>query len=74
MIVEKKMLPVPVGWSPQVYPKQDIHNMKPYIYSPLPDIPRLNLPGSQNVVTQNDNNYLNSDAQNPYSSNQLASN
>lgn len=53
IVVEKKSIPVPQNWSPQVFPKLQVQNMKPYMYSPLPQIPFLNMPGGQNIVMNN---------------------
>lgn len=50
MIVEKKPMPPPANWSPQVFPKIICHNMKPYMYNPLQQIQYLNMPGNNNIV------------------------
>lgn len=50
MIVEKKQMPPPQNWYPQVYPVITCQNMKPYVYTPLPQIPFLNMPGNQNII------------------------
>lgn len=51
VVVEKKTLPPPSVWNPKVYPQVLCENMKPYIYSPLPQIPFLNMPGDTTVKT-----------------------
>lgn len=53
IVVEKKSIPVPQNWSPQVFPKLQVQNMKPYLYNPLAQIPFLNMPGGQNIVMGN---------------------
>lgn len=50
MIVLKKSLPPPPNWNPQVYPKINFTNLKPYIYNPLPQISYLNMPGNNHIV------------------------
>lgn len=43
-------MPPPQNWYPQMFPKIQVQNMKPYVYTPLPQIPYLNMPGNQNVI------------------------
>ena len=50
MIVQKIPMPPPQNWNPKLFPKVTCTNMKPYVYSPLPQIQFLNMPGSNNVV------------------------
>lgn len=53
MIVQKKHIAPPPNWSPKIYPKVSWNNLKPYQYNPLPKIPFLNMPTSQNVQQNN---------------------
>lgn len=59
MIVEKKPMPPPQNWNPQIFPKIICHNMKPYMYNPLAQLQYLNMPGSNNIVM---NGYDNTEA------------
>lgn len=52
MIVQKKKIPPPPGWSPKIFPKIVWNNLKPYQYNPLTQIPFLNMPTAQNVQQQ----------------------
>lgn len=58
MIVLKKQIPPPPNWNPQLFPKIVWNELKPFVYSPLPQIPYLNMPGQQNIVNQNQNQDL----------------
>ncbi len=55
MIVLKKQIPPPPNWNPQLFPKIVWNELKPFVYSPLPQIPYLNMPGQQNIINQNQN-------------------
>ena len=60
MIVQKIPMPPPQNWNPKVFPKVICTNMKPYAYSPLPQLQYLNMPGNNNVVlNMNQNTEIN---------------
>lgn len=53
VIVEKGVVPKPVGWDPRVFPKVECRNMRPYVYAPHRLIPFLNMPGASNISVVN---------------------
>lgn len=48
LIVEKKKIEAPPNWNPKYFQRVDCMGMPPYMYTPLPLIPFLNLPSNTN--------------------------